>query len=85
MSEYLSFQRTLDLNASSFVSQMQKVFLDLKLACPQPFILFLKTQNEKKMVVKSKWGQCLVTDLIYILRLNTFVLFMVFLCCSFFF
>jgi hypothetical protein len=35
------------------------------------------------MVVKSKWGQCLVIDLIHILRFNTFIFFVAIMCCFF--
>jgi len=36
---------------------MQKVFSNLKLMHQQPFRLFKKkTQNEKDMAIKSKWG-----------------------------
>jgi hypothetical protein len=41
------------------------------------------TQNEKYMVVKSKWGQCMITGLIHILKFVTFVFFTVLLCCLF--
>jgi hypothetical protein len=38
---------------------------------------------EEDAIVESNRGQCLVIVLIHLLRFNTFVFFMVFLCCFF--
>jgi len=62
---------------------MQNVVLKLDLVHPQPFRLLKMIQNEEDMVVEIKRGQYSITSLIHILRFNTFIFFMAFICCSF--
>jgi hypothetical protein len=63
MSEKLSFQIALDFNKLSLYLSNVKAFLKLLTCCTHNCLDCSKrTQNDEDMVVKSKQGQCLVTN-----------------------